>query len=121
MSKSNSNKDAILTLTLLFLLLFLSLHYILFIYLAIFILLLSFFWKGFTVFADMAWRRIGNIIGAITGTIILSAIFFLVVFPISLCLRLLGRSPMQLKLPGGDSNFEVVEKNYLKTDLQNPY
>ena len=121
MSTSNSNKDAILTLTLLFLLLFLSLHYILFIYLAIFILLLSFFWKGFTVFADMAWRRIGNIIGAITGTIILSAIFFLVVFPISLCLRLLGRNPMQLKLPGGDSNFEAVDKNYLKADLQNPY
>lgn len=121
MNKSSTNKDAILALTLLFLLLYLSLHQLLFIYLAIGIILLSFLWSGFTIAADIAWKRVGDFLGKISGTVILSLLFFLIVCPISFGLKLFGKDHLQLKQPKRGSNFEVLHKNYLKVDLQNPY
>lgn len=121
MNKSSSNKDAILAITLLFLLFFLAFHQLFFIYLAISIILLSFLWQGFSNAAEKIWNFAGEAIGRVSGTIILTVLFFVVVFPMGLALKLFGKDPLQLKQPKTETNFQIFKKRIVKTDLQNPY
>jgi len=121
MNKSSTNKDAIPAITLLFLLLFLAFQNQFFIYLAIAFILISFLWKGFSEAANFIWQKLGEAVGKVTGTVILTLIFFVVVFPMSLGMKLLGKDPMKLKQPRGNSNFDLLERKIIKADLQNPY
>lgn len=121
MNKSRTNKDSILAITLLFLLLFLSLHKLIFIYLSIGTILLSFLSNAFTAFLNKAWSGLGEVMGKITGPVILSLVFFLLLFPMSLLLKLLGKDNLQIKMPKSETNFEITDKTYSKPDLQNPY
>lgn len=121
MNKSRTNKDSILAITLLFLLLFLSLHKLIFIYLSIGLILLSFVSDAFSRFLNKAWMGLGEAIGKVTGPIILSLVFFLLLFPMSLLLKIIGKDNLQIKMPRAQTNFEISNKTYSKPDLQNPY
>ena len=121
MNRSRTNKDSILALTLLFLLLFLSLHKLIFVYLSIGIILLSFFSNAFNILLDSAWFGMGEMIGKISGPVILSLVFFILLIPLSLLLKMMGKDNLQIKTPAAKTNFEISDKTYSKSDLQNPY
>jgi hypothetical protein len=55
------------------------------------------------------WNKLAQIVGIINGKILLSLIFFLILLPVSLIMRLFGKTPIQLK-KSKDSLF--IERNH---------
>jgi hypothetical protein len=50
----------------------------------------------------LVWTKIGDVLGMINTTVILFLVFFLVISPIGLIMRLLGKQALDLKIkPGG--------------------
>jgi hypothetical protein len=49
----------------------------------------------------LLWDRIGHVLGGINTTIILFLLYFLIITPIGLIMRLLGKNNLDLKLDSG--------------------
>ena len=50
-----------------------------------------------------AWLAVGIIMGWVMTVVILTLLFYLVVTPIGLVMRLLGKRPLDIEFPEGDS------------------
>ncbi len=59
------------------------------------------------------WFKIAEILGAINGRILLSIIFFLILFPIAVLSRMGRKNPLSLRSNNEDSAF--TERNHLYT------
>ncbi len=59
------------------------------------------------------WFKIAEVLGAINGRILLSIIFFLILFPIAVLSRMGRKNPLGLKSENKDSAF--TERNHLYT------
>lgn len=59
------------------------------------------------------WYKIAEILGAINGRILLSIIFFVILFPIALLSRIGKKNPLSLKKENQSSAF--TERNHLYT------
>lgn len=64
------------------------------------------------------WLKVGNVLGFINSRIILGAMFYLMIFPIGMILKVLGKDSMQRKLEANAVTYRkettVREKNHLK-------
>lgn len=70
---------------------------------------------------DWAWRQLGEILGWFVPKILLSLIFFLVLWPTALLARLFGqKDPLDLK-DDKESMFHVVEHSYQAEDFEKPW
>tara|TARA_B110000263_G_C14923000_1_gene335675 strand:+ start:113 stop:508 length:396 start_codon:yes stop_codon:yes gene_type:complete len=49
------------------------------------------------------WMELGLLIGKVVSPIVLGAVFFLLITPVGMAMRLAGRDELQLKLHGKDS------------------
>ena len=59
----------------------------------------------------LAWMALGCCIGIVVGNVVLAAIYFLVVTPIGLALRLAGRDPLRRAIERGrESYWDDAEK-----------
>ena len=56
------------------------------------------------------WYKLAEVLGAINGKVLLSAVFFIVLVPVALISRLTKKNPLSLKRESGDSVF--VERNH---------
>jgi len=65
------------------------------------------------------WYKIAEILGAINGRILLSAVFFLILFPVAIIARLGKKDLLALKR-NNDADSVFVERNhkYTKKDLE---
>jgi hypothetical protein len=65
-----------------------------------------------------AWIKLGEAMGKVSSTIILSVIFFLVLWPVSIAYKLTGKDPLQLQKQKGSL---FIERNHLfvSGDLKN--
>ena len=59
------------------------------------------------------WFKLAEILGAINGRILLSLVFFLILFPIAVLSRLGRKNPLSLRSEHKDSAF--TERNHLYT------
>lgn len=66
------------------------------------------------------WMGLAKGLGFVNAHLLLGAIFFLLLFPISLLFRLKNRDPLQLK-KGKDSYFKIRNHTFVKKDLENPW
>ena len=67
------------------------------------------------------WMRLGLVLNRIVSPIVLGIVFFLVVTPIGLIMRIAGRDPMgQVKRPE-DESCRVKSKSRDAKHLENPY
>jgi len=69
------------------------------------------------------WFALGTVLGFVSTKILLSIIFFLVLTPIGVLRKLLGKDSLHLKLFKKD-NFSVLkvrEQQFSAEDLKNPY
>lgn len=57
----------------------------------------------------MGWMGIGFALGKVVGPVVVSLLYFVVVTPIGLALRLSGRDSLQRRKPEGDSFWLEVE------------
>ena len=77
------------------------------------------------VFKPLAflWFGLAMLLGFIMSRIILSLIFFILVFPTGLIRRLMGKDSMGLKLwkKGKESVFKKREYTFVSEDIKNPF
>ena len=52
------------------------------------------------------WMKLGILIGKVFSPIVLGSVFFLLITPVAMAMRLAGRDELQLKLHGKDSCWE---------------
>jgi hypothetical protein len=70
---------------------------------------------------DWFWRQLSKILSWFVPKILLSIIFFLLLWPIALLSRLFGNSdPLDLK-DRKNSMFRIVEKSYQPKDFERPW
>ncbi len=69
------------------------------------------------------WLNFSNGLGAVVSRILLTLEFFLLVLPIGLVRRLLGKDPMAMKQWKAGDGSVFVDRNhrYEAADLKNPY
>ncbi len=60
-------------------------------------LLLSIFSPGFLHPLNLAWNRLGLLLGGVVGPIVLGVIFFMLITPTSMITRLFGRDELRIK------------------------
>lgn len=71
----------------------------------------------------MLWFGLSNILGTIVSKIILTILFFLIVTPVGLFMRALGKDSMRSKdwKSGQDSVLQECNHIYTKKDIEKPY
>ncbi len=66
------------------------------------------------------WMKLAEFLGKVNGGILISLIFFLLLFPISVLYRMFGNDPLSLKKPEG-SAYSERNHTYSAKDLKNPW
>jgi hypothetical protein len=67
------------------------------------------------------WMRFGLLLNRITTPIILGIVFFLVLAPMALIMRLRGRDPMARKFETETESYRVVSKKMPKENMEKPF
>lgn len=69
------------------------------------------------------WFALSTFLGTIVSKVILAILFYLMVLPVGLVRRALGKDSLQLKAwkQGGESVFRSREHLFQKKDLDHPY
>ncbi|GBF82498.1 SxtJ family membrane protein [Aphanothece sacrum] len=67
------------------------------------------------------WMRVGQVLGWVNNQIILGIIFFIVVTPMGLIMRLLNRDPMTSKFEFNLETYRVSSKIKSKVSMEKPY
>ena len=65
------------------------------------------------------WYKFGILLGNVVGPIVMGIIFFLIVTPTSIIMKLLGKDLLNLKKNNNDSYW--IEKNNLNSNMKNQY
>jgi saxitoxin biosynthesis operon SxtJ-like protein len=71
----------------------------------------------------VVWLGFSNLLGEIVPKILLSIVFFLVVTPIGLLRRLIGKDALKLRVFKGSQDSVMLERNhtFVGRDLEKPY
>lgn len=90
-------------------------------------IILAIFW-GIAVAAPQilkpvneTWIKIGNVLGWINSRIILGIMFFLLIFPMGLILKLLGKDSMDRKHDKDAESYRKIVKPRAKEHLERPF
>ncbi len=67
------------------------------------------------------WMMLANILGWINSHIILSILFFIIIFPVGLILRLLKKDPMDRKIITTTQSYKKTVTPREKTHMERPY
>jgi hypothetical protein len=67
------------------------------------------------------WMRFGLLLNRITTPIILGAVFFLMLAPMALAMRIFGRDPMARKLDADTKSYRVMSKKQPKENMEKPF
>lgn len=70
-----------------------------------------------------AWMKLGHVLGAINSRIILTVVYFVVVFPYGLLLKAFRHDPLSLRKTPGATTYRKLAQNpaSLKSSLERPY
>ena len=90
---------------------------------AILALLLTMIWPALFRFPARLWFGLSHIMGTILSKILLSIVFFVVVSPIGLSRRLIGKDPMQTKRwkKNAETAFRTRDQSFDAQNLERPY
>lgn len=116
-------KDSGLALCLIFLICFQVWKRPFLILLAIGLLLVAMVFPGFFKPFARFWFALSRVLGTVVSKILLTAIFFLIIYPVALLRRLMGKDPMQVKSwkKGKVSVFRQRGHRFELKDLEHPY
>ena len=67
------------------------------------------------------WIKVGNVLGFINSRIILGVMFFAMIFPIGMLLKLFGKDSMNRKLNKNADTYRIVTKQRNKEHLEKPF
>jgi hypothetical protein len=74
--------------------------------------------EHFLTLVTWAWTKLALALGYINGIILLSLIFFLVLWPVALLYRYKNKDPLQLKKKSSGSYFTTRNHTYTAQDLE---
>lgn len=90
-------------------------------------IVLAVFW-GLALFApkvlepiNRIWIKVGNVLGWVNSRIILGIMFFLLIFPIGLLLKLFGKDSMSRKLDKNIKTYRIKISPRKKEHLERPF
>jgi hypothetical protein len=69
----------------------------------------------------IVWMKFGNIMSWINTRIILGIVFYVLITPFGLIMRLFGKDPMRRKLDNSISSYRVKSKNEARENVEHPY
>jgi predicted membrane metal-binding protein len=75
--------------------------------LAVLFLLLALFLPAVLAPLNTVWTRLGVLLGKIVSPIALGVVFFLVITPLGLLMRLAGKDPLRLKFARTDASYWI--------------
>jgi len=102
---------------LVFALFFLVLHFAtksghtLFIYISIALLVVTLFFYRLLIPVNRLWRKLGDILGRIMGSVILGLVFYVLLTPVALLKRLFGKRSMDIDFSLDKTSFWVSREN----------
>jgi hypothetical protein len=67
------------------------------------------------------WMKIGLTIGKVVNRIILGFVFFVIIFPMGIVMRLIGRDPMLRKLDKNIRTYRIPSKATTPNNLEKPF
>ena len=67
------------------------------------------------------WIKVGNVLGFINSRIILSVMFFVMIFPIGMLLKVFGKDSMKRKLDKNTNTYRKISKVRKKEHLEKPF
>jgi len=87
------------------------------------LLVLNMTWPAAYKPAAKLWFGLSHLLGTVMSKLLLGAVFFLVLTPMGLLRRLLGKDPMQARRWKKDaaSVFRVREHQFTSKDIETPY
>ncbi|MHA4808550.1 hypothetical protein ACX0G9_10615 [Flavitalea flava] len=84
------------------------------------LLFLSLAWPLFSKNLALYWMKLGEGMGFISGKILLTAVYVLIVLPVSFFARRGGKLNIRLK-PRGKTNYKDRDHTYSPADFQDPW
>ena len=111
-------KESLLTIVLIGVLLYFLFRRIELLYIAFAIGILGLALGGFAAFVHKWFSKLTGIIGKINNAILLTIIYWLVLMPVAVIMRLFGKTGIGLKKPTA-SNFKDRPHLFIKNDLNN--
>ena len=90
---------------------------------AILLLLLDMIWPQAYKPAAKLWFGLSHVLGSVMSKVLLSVVFFVVLTPVGLLRRALGKDCMQTGgfKKGADSVFRVRDHQFTSKDIETPY
>ena len=67
------------------------------------------------------WEKIGHVLGWINTRILLTAVFYVVLFPFAMLFRLFNKDPLSVSWKNKSSAFVERNLTYAAEDLENPW
>jgi len=67
------------------------------------------------------WMRVAMVIGNIVNAFILAIVFYIVITPMGLVMRLMGKDPMRRSLDKDVVSYRVISKVAAKNHVERPY
>ena len=67
------------------------------------------------------WMRVGNIVGRINTSLILLIIFYVIIFPVGIFMRIFGRDPLSRKLDKNILSYRVSSHRHSKYRMEKPF
>tara|TARA_B100001564_G_C20355520_1_gene540897 strand:+ start:24 stop:389 length:366 start_codon:yes stop_codon:yes gene_type:complete len=117
--KSNPPKTA-LTISIGFIIVYLFIEENWSLYLSVFIGITGLFFGGLSKVIEKIWFKIAKVLGLFIPNIILTLIFFIFLFPISLLQKLFVSNNLNFK-NRPKSNYITTNKMFSSKDLKNPW
>ena len=118
-----SNKKFGLFFSLVFFLIFLYFDFeYIFLILSLIFLVIALFFSKYLFLLNKFWMKLGEVLGAIISPIVLGTIFFILISPLAIFLRIFNRDILKLKLNSYAKTYWIKrEKNFTKEDFDNQF
>jgi Saxitoxin biosynthesis operon protein SxtJ len=68
-----------------------------------------------------AWMRVGLLMGKVTTPIVMGAIFFIIVVPVGLVMRIAKRDPLHRTFERDAKSYRVASEHPPKSNLERPF
>jgi len=69
----------------------------------------------------VGWMRVALLIGGVINRILLGTVFYLVIFPMGIIMRMMGKDPMRRKLDESKKSYRVQTKDAPREHMEKPF
>jgi Ca2+/H+ antiporter len=123
MNRKNTKeeKDSVIAVIILLLLLFILFNSRTWLYTALAVAVISLSFSPVAYYIHRLWTFLSEIMGRISGTIILTLVFILILTPTAILKKWFGKKDMVLRKKNISSGFLNRDHKYTQADLDNPW